>query len=234
VFVTPCLLVTAAALLTAESPALQPCLEKLDTDWRHGGGFPILGLEADGQKLLAAYPAPVDRGRIYFQLALVYTQSDIRRYYPQVRKYGRLALRHTADANRRAILHSYLGSAGRVDPGLSAAEQRAAAAEEWLAGYREALALDLPAVAPELPRVEKLGGIWPLAAEDLARHEVQVRARRRAEFVRDMLGHRDLFVRQLAEGYGRVPAGDELNRLATRILADEAAVAQLLAQVYRQ
>jgi hypothetical protein len=61
-----------------------------------------------------------------------------------------------------------------------------------LTGYAEMFAQELPAKAPELPVVDKLGaeGIDPdsvKAAQARARHAAQMEAREEAEFNRDVL-----------------------------------------------
>jgi hypothetical protein len=220
-----------------QGQTLRQQLAKLD-DLRSNSATPIAALEARGKELLARYHTPEERGRIYFQLAHVYAQSDIRLHSARVTHYGRLALEHTFDPNLRGTLYSYLGSAAWVNPAEpSFAKQRALAAEEFLKGYRETLAFNLPAVAPELPVVEKIGDVLGSGSpEEQAaakqKHEAQMKARREAEFIRDMVGHRDVFVRQLAELYGRPPAAaEELRRLATRILGERKAVEGLLVRV---
>jgi hypothetical protein len=215
---------------------LEQKLSQLDLH-RNQNVSPIKEVESLGQALLRQYPAPADQGRIYFQMAHVHAQSNIQVQAKAVQKYGRLALEHTFDPNLRATLYSYLSSAALFSPAGSFESLRPRSAEELLKGHREILALNLPARAPELPVVEKWGGDVQGLPEDEVRaktkkHEGQIKARQEAQLVRDMVAHRDLFLRQLNELYHRPPGGkEELQALATRILGDKNQVNELLAKI---
>src|SRR5690606_32884669 len=98
---------------------------------------------------------PEEQARIYFQLAHVYGQSNIRLHADKVTKYARLALKAERDPGRRGWLHTYLGAAAWIDSRTRPAfeDRRRAAAEAYLKGYQELLPLKLPEQAPELPAV---------------------------------------------------------------------------------
>jgi RNA polymerase sigma factor (sigma-70 family) len=211
---------------------------------RNGEQTDFAAVEKRGGELLAKYPGAVDRGRIYSMLTLVYSNSGITRTFARVTKYGRLALEHTKDPVSRGQVFSYLASAAEVavapgDP-LSDdpfAVKRKRSADILLEGYRELLPLKLPAVAPELPGVEKIGGLLDGAdpAEEARireRHAAQLKARRDAEFFRDMVHHRDAYATQLKYLYGREPkADDELRKVVEGALKDPKAAADLLDRV---
>jgi hypothetical protein len=107
------------------------------------------------------------------------------------------------------------------------------------------LAQDLPAKAPELPVVNKLGDEVlnnpdPVkAARALARHAAQMAVRQEAEFIRELVHRRDTLANQLRWLYhphpkihGRNPDGPEkLRALAGKMLNDPEAVEALLARV---
>lgn len=234
----PAAVLVLAAMLAAgadEPPLSQELrqVEALRDDGGGGGGDLARRVESRGEVLLSRYTLPDDRARIRFQLAHVLAQADIRRHARLVASYARLALEAERDPDRRGVLHSYLGSALLVDPAEpDFTRQRRRAAAAWLEGYAELLPLDLPAEAPELPIVGKAGPESgdPAGQEEALRvHAAQMEARREAERIRQLVGHREIFVRQLAEVYRREPpAGDELERLASRAIRDPRAVRSLL------
>jgi len=205
---------------------------------RAGADTPFAEVEKQGQELLQRYTRPVERAQIYFGLAQVYAQSDIRHHPDRVTRYARLALASERDPIQRGILYSYLGSAAEVDPTrLTFAAQRTNAAQVWLQGYKELLPLHLPAVAPELPVVNKLGdGADPARQRQLLHeHELQMKARLEAERLEKLVHSREIFVQQLKEAYARAPCADEeITQLATRILRDKQAAETLLARILPQ
>jgi hypothetical protein len=220
-----------------ETQTLHQRLMKMDA-LRTGAGTPFVDIEKQGRELLAQYTRPAERAQIFFALAHIYAQSDIRLHPERVTRYARLALTSERDPIQRGILYSYLGSAAEVDPTrLTFAEQREQAARAWLQGYKELLPLHLPAVAPELPTIEKMDyDLLDPAEQEKARrkHENQRKARREAERLRRLVENRNIFVRQLAEVYGREPqANDEIKQLARRVLGDGQAAEALLAQVIK-
>jgi RNA polymerase sigma factor (sigma-70 family) len=224
-------------LFVLERMTLRQCLFHMDR-LRAVAPVNYAELERQGEELLALYTRPAERAKIWFQLAHVYGQTGIDRHPDLVTRYARLALQDERDPIQRGWLHTYLGCAAEVDPdaGLrNFEEKRRRAAAAYLAGYKEILPLKLPEKAPELPQVDKLGHEGMNAAELTTlrdRHEAQVKARREAEFTREMVSRRDILVRQVVELYRRAPADHEgLRQLATSILSDQAAVDDLLARV---
>ncbi|HVL14983.1 MAG TPA: hypothetical protein VM529_20600, partial [Gemmata sp.] len=171
-------------------------------DLRRGEQTDFAAVEKRGGELLAKYPAAADRGRIYATLTRLYANSGIGRTFARVTKYGRLALEHENNPVARGQVFSYLASAAEVavttadplaDDPLPVKRRRAA--EILLEGYRELLPLKLPDAAPELPGVEKIGGL--LNGTDPAeearvreRHAAQVKAREEAAVVRDLVHSR--------------------------------------------
>ena len=115
-------------------------------------------LERKADELLKKYTARDDQARIYFEVAHVAAQSDIRNHVQRVRKYAAKSLAQSRDLLQRGVLYSYLGSAAEVEAEKTFEDRRRLAAAELLTGYAEMLAQELPAKAPELPVVDKLGG----------------------------------------------------------------------------
>ena len=224
-----------------DEPALGLLQDLVDLDqMRRGESTDFAAVEKRGEDLIKKYPATADRGRIYSALTVVYSNSGIGRTFARVEKYGRLALEHEKEPVARGKIFSQLASAAEVavqagdplaDDPFAVKRKRSAAI--ILDGYRELLPLKLPATAPELPVVEKIGDIDPAqAAQAQARHEAQMKARREAEFTREMVHRRDAYARQLHYLYGREPKADaELQKLVETALKDDTAAGELLDRV---
>jgi hypothetical protein len=196
-------------------------LSRLDA-MRKGTGTDFARVDEVGRTLLQKYPGPKERGQIYYWLAHVHAQSGL--VHPErVMEYTRKALEQPLEPLQVPRLYVYWGDAIQVsrvkDP---AAERRKWSALVYLAGLREVLEYSLPAKAPELPAITRgllrdpRGGI---NEEARRRNAEQWAARRRAEFQRDMVQHRNILVGQLAGLYqqGNV-APNELRQLAAGVL----------------
>ena len=71
-----------------------------------------------------------------------------------------------------------------------------------------------------------------MASRTMAQQREQIEAREKADFERQMIDYRDVLTSQISLLYSRRPlAGDELQRLATEVLADKAAVERLMSYV---
>jgi hypothetical protein len=195
-------------------------------------------VEKQGKDLLDQYKMPDDRARIHYQMAHVLAQSDIRAYAKYVAKYAALGLEAERDPVQRGTLYSYLGDAAIVDPTYPTfAKRRRRAAKQWLEGYKELVALKLPALAPELPGVQK-GSDDPdpvRRAEESKRHAIEATRRQEAERLRELVARRDVFIRQIIENYQREPeANKELEKLAVRVLKDRQMVDALLERLIKK
>jgi len=219
-------------------PPLQESLNKLDA-MRKGFQTKYDEVEKFGLELLDAYTKPEERTKIHFMLAHVYGQSGIDRNPDRVTKYARLALEHERDPIQRAWLNMYLGCAAEVDPTLGKfPAQRKEAARRFLRSYKEMLALKLPATAPELPALQGSGKIEsndPIeSAQARANNDAYMKARKEAEYLREMVHHRDVLFGQCAQLYRREPsANDELRQLAEIILKDRQLAEDFLTNVKR-
>jgi RNA polymerase sigma factor (sigma-70 family) len=228
------------------SPELRRELSAFDA-YRHGSEEKFVELERKADELLKKYTAPDDQARIYFEVAHVAAQSNIGIHVKRVRRYAGKSLALSRDPLQRGWLYSYLGSAAEGEAEKTFDDCRRQAAKELLTGYAEMLAQELPAKAPELPAVDKLGGegFYPTpveAAQAFARHAAQMGARQEAEFVGELVHRRDTLANQLRWLYhphpkihGRNPDGpEELRALARKVLNDPKAVEALLARVTEQ
>ena len=171
-------------------------------------------VETRTQDLLKQFPAPADKGRIHWQAAHVYGQSDIQGHGADVMRHAKEALKFERDPVRRGSLFMYLGNACvLVSKPETFVERRAAATRWYLKGYQELLPYNLPDKAPELPQVGKIGeegrerpgdDIDPeqIAAE--VRQAAQLKARKQAELTRDLVQHRDVYIACLQDLFGRM------------------------------
>ena len=218
---------------------LSQSLLKLDA-LRAADQTPWEEVEKRATELLAKYTAPADKGRIHWQAAHVYGQSDIRGHGADVTRHALEALKYERDPVQRGWLYMYLGCAAGL------VEKREEATRWHLKGYLELLPFNLPDNAPELPAVGKFRGerFRPTDGEvdpDQVAVEVlqaaEVRARKEAELVRDLVNRRNVTIGLLQDLYGRKytegsDATVTLRKLATEVLREEAVVGELLGRVW--
>jgi hypothetical protein len=213
-------------------------LHKFDEQYRHGTPEQFAELERKADELAKKFPEKDDQARIWYEVAHVAAQSDIRKHAERVRKYAPKCLELSRDPLHRAWMYSYLASAEYVADGEFAVTRRKGA--EWLlTGYVELLAQELPDEKPELPAVNKIGDSDDPAAR--ARHAAQMAAREQAVFVQDQVFRRDVLVQQLRDLYkpnkvqsNRDEKGvDELRAVAAKKLPDDAAVKALVERVMK-
>jgi hypothetical protein len=211
-------------------PELQKELYRFDAEYRHGSEEKFAELEKLAADLAERFPDKDDRARVWYEVAQVAAQSDIRRHVELVREYASKCLAISRDPLQRARMYSTL--ACTVDlSGTAFPKGRREAAAILLTGYVEMLAQDLPEAAPELPAVSRFDveGDPVAEAQARARHAAQMAARREAEFTRDLVARRDTLVMQLRDLFkpepkyhGRNPEGpDELRALATKKMSEQ-------------
>ncbi len=225
--------------VAAIAPSLAEELQALDR-LRAADKTPWDEVEKRATELLAKYTSLADKGRIHWMAAHVYGQSDIRGHGADVTRHAQEALKYERDPVQRGWLYMYLGCAAGL------IEKREEATRWHLKGYLELLAFNLPDKAPELPTVGKFRGerFGPTDGEvdpDQVAVEVlqaaEVRARKEAELVRDLVKSRNVTIGLLQDLYGREykPESDAtvtLRKLATEVLRDEAIVLHLLQRVW--
>jgi hypothetical protein len=196
-------------------------LSRLDA-MRRGTGTDFAKVDEIGRTLLQKYAGPKERGQIYYWLAHLHAQSGL--VHPErVMEYARNALEQPLEALQVPRLYVYWGDAIQVSRAKDPpAERRKWSAVIYLAGLREVLEYSLPARAPELPAIKRVlvrNGRGGIDEEARRRQAEQVAARRKAEFQRDMVQHRDILVGQLAGLYQQgFVAPDELRQLAAGVL----------------
>ena len=228
--------------LPEPDPELRAALFKFDTEYRHGSAEKFEELEKLAEELAKMYPAKDDRARIWYEVAFVAAQSDIRKQANRVRKYAAKCLEISRDPRLRGDCHSLLASAVDVE-GAAFEKGRREAAGHLLEGYAELLAQELPDQAPELPGVGKIGGaVGQGGPEEVllrARHAAQMAAHDEAKYIGEVVARRDTLALQLRDLYepnpkrhGRNSEGAaELRTLAEKKLPEKADVDALLRRV---
>jgi hypothetical protein len=221
------------------SPELRMELYQFDIEYRHGAEEKFVELEKRADELAKKFPAKGDQARIWYEVAHVAAQSDISKQAERVRKYAAKCLTLSRDPLQRPRMYSYLASAVNLR-GTAFPKGRREAAEILLTGYIEMLAQELPEKAPDLPAVDvfDVQGDPVAVAQARFQHQLQMEARQKAEFTRDLVDRRDILVTQFRDlfkpepkYYGRNPEGpDELRAMAKKKLT-EAQVNDLLEKV---
>jgi hypothetical protein len=211
----------------------------LDTEYRHGSEGKFVELEKLAADLAKRFPDRDDRARIWYAVAQVAAQSDIRKHADRVRKYAFRCLAISRDPLQRGRMHSTLACTVNLS-GTAFPEGRREAAGILLTGYVEMLAQELPEKAPELPAgsVFNIQGDPIAEAQARAQHAAQMAARQQAEFTRDLVARRDTLVMQLRDllkpepkYHGRNPEGPEELRALARKKINEHQVKVLLDKV---
>jgi hypothetical protein len=209
-------------------------LRELDS-MRKGGNTDLDAVDERGNELLQQYRDPNDIGQIYYELAIVHSQSGMKRP-EQVIKYCKKALDYPLQPSQTERLYVFWGDALQVaesSKGLS--ERRKAAIQPYLDGLKSLLQYDLPDSAPELPAVssfEATPNSGPVYEALKQKHDQEWAARKKAEFQREMVMHRDVLIGQIAGLYGQKPhANQEIEDLARRTLDNPALMDKLMGAV---
>ncbi len=207
---------------------------------RAAGQTPWDEVEKRTQDLLKRFPTLADKGRIHWQAAHVYGQSDISGHAADVTRHAKEALKLERDPIQRGWLFMYLGNAAELldSKPQNFVERRAEATRWYLKGYQELLPHHLPDTAPELTPVGKIGGEFrelpdgevdpeQIAAE--VRQVAQLKVRKEAELTRELVQRRDVYIGRLQDLYGRMhehydkdaPASFRLREIATQAFHDD-------------
>ena len=202
---------------------------------RKGVNTDLATVDRRGLELIAKYSEPKNQGQIYYELAIIHSQSGMRQP-EQVVKYAQKALTYPLEPSQTERLYVFWGDALRLtNSSKPFPERRKEAVIPYLKGLKELLQYNLPDVAPDLPAVSSFeaspesGSIYQALKHE---HEQEWAAHNEAVFQRDMIKHHDVLIGQIAGLYGRKPyAKDEVERLARDSLGNSALVNKLLEAV---
>jgi hypothetical protein len=194
-------------------------------------------VEAKGAAMLAKYPAAEDRGRIYWTLAGVYSQTG-QQIPEKTILYCKAALDcPISPIKRRLALYNWWGDAilalHRGPSGVELVAARRQAVMPFLMGLRiakDASIPDVPLNAKSPPLIDGSAdsGDGQLGTR-LAERERQVAEVMAAKERDEAVPSRDALVAQVAFLYASAPyANEELKRLATEVLQDPGEVARVM------
>jgi hypothetical protein len=207
--------IAAASRPADETATLQQELYELEALRSHGKPD-WAAVDKKAGEMLTRWTQDADRGDIYFTWARDYAQTGIDEHKDKVLELSRKALALEKDPAKRAELFMNVGIAELLKTPAKERDTTAARArvvEPLLTGLKEVLELDLPEQAPELPAVGKFDSEDP---KDWAKHAVQMEARKKAVFERDMVQRRDNLVKLVVEVYverAHTPRGAEMDEL---------------------
>jgi RNA polymerase sigma factor (sigma-70 family) len=225
------------AKMPEASEELRKELFQFDEKYRHGTAEKFAELEKKADELAKRFKEKDDQARIWYEVAHVAAQSDIRKHSERVRMYAAKCLEISRDPLHRPWMYSYLASAEEVSEGVFADRRRKAAG--WLlTGYLEMLAQELPDEAPELPAAARKLGDDP---QGRANNAAAMAAIVETRFVQEQVFRRDTLVLQLRNLYKPNPKQadrdekglDELKALAAKTLPDDAAEKVLVERVMK-
>lgn len=206
---------------------------------RAGFDTPFDEVEKRCNKLLQKYTKPEEQGRIYYELTKVEGQSGLQRPAKAI-EYAKKALELPQDPWKKVRLYGYWGSAIEVAHRGTHDEEMAKGRREavipYLQGLRQLQQYNLPEVKPPIPMASFITHPGQTDSETYRKlklkQEKEVAAQKLAKLQRSMIQHRDILTLQVSGMYSRFPwASDEIRKLATRILKDEADVERLMSAV---
>jgi hypothetical protein len=152
--------------------------------------------------------------------------------------YAQQALKYPLGSRQELMVYIYWGDTLNVQKAEKPwPEQRSEAAAVYLDGLKRLWQYHAPEQPPEVPDPPPLydGPEEPERAARAKDMEHYLALRSKADFIKELIYHRSIFIRQIADMYHRRPATqaeiDALRTQASEILADEAAVARLMAAV---
>jgi len=209
---------------------------------RAGFNTPFDEVEKRCNELLERYTKPEEQAKIYYQLAVVYSQSG--QIMPnKTIEFSKKALELPLGPIEQLQLYVWWGDAIQVaHRGVRNQElvvARRKAVIPYLNGLKESLHLQYPRdTQPEHPPEEQ--NVIADSRDPFGPARQRIRAERKkalddwkqARFERDLNQHRKALTGQISYMYSSFPwASDEIRELATKILGDQAAVERLMSHV---
>lgn len=235
------------AMVYASAPA---CADEISTEMANirrlskGQSTDFAEAERRCARLLESHESDDDRGRIFYQMAIFYGSTGQARP-DKTAEYAQAALELPLDPVDRLQLYVYWGDSVQVKNGPVTGDAfvaaRADAAKPYLLGLKEAHSFQLPEqitdsdfppsvrIPIELPaESEEYKRLKPISDQRSAQRQLLVLKQR-------LIMHRDTISRQIAFMYSKTPLDTAgLEKLATDILNDKAAVDRLMGIVNEQ
>jgi beta-lactamase regulating signal transducer with metallopeptidase domain len=217
-------------------PGLAAELRALDA-MRAGLSTNFAKVDELGAKLLDRFTKPEEQGQIYYELLHVHGQSGLQTP-ERILDYAQKALKFPLGSRQELMVYIYWGdmlNVRKTDEPWP--KQRSEAAAVYLRGLKRVRQYHAPESPPELPDPPPLydGPDGPELQARRAAMEHYMALKNEADFIKELIYDRKIFIRQIADMYHRRPATaaeiDALRRQAQETLGDDAAVARLMAAV---
>ncbi len=205
-----------------------------------GRDTPAAEVEAQGQALLQKYSDGDSQGRICFRMAVIFGVSGP--VADKTIEYTQKALAWPLKPEARLLMFTYWGDALQVVRGPVAGDKlppvRREAAMPYLQGLKETLKYNLPDDPPKIPgggtfiNFEGSGPIPQGVQRARRAEEERAKAVEHVRWQVDMIQRRETLIGQIVFMYSRKPfATDEIQALATQVIADDHLVGRLMAAV---
>jgi len=129
------------------SPALQMRLAELNST-------PLDHLDSVAGRSLAEFTAPTDQAQIEYSIACQYGSGGAQ-YRERSMQHAKRALDHLVALDKRIQMYHYIATATEASAGADRTGRRVKTAPIYAQALSEIQTLDLPAVAPEAPLVQR-------------------------------------------------------------------------------
>ena len=226
----------AAEVTISVDPALAAELRTLD-GMRAGLSTKFENVDEMGRRLLDRFTKPEEQGQIYYELLHVHGQSGLQMPEHMI-DYAQKGLKFPLGSRQELMVYIYWGDVLNVRKTEQPwPKQRSEAAAVYLQGLKRVWQYYAPESPPELPDPPPIDDSPDGAEHEARRREMEryMVLRNEADFIKELIYDRKIFIRQIADMYHRRPATaaeiDALRQQAQEIVGDDAAVARLMAAV---
>ncbi len=227
--------VPAEVTISVDS-ALAAELRALD-GMRAGLSTRFENVDAMGRRLLDRFHKPEEQGQIYYELLHIHGQSGLQTPEHMI-DYAQKALNFPLGSRQELMVYIYWGDVLNVRKTEQPwPKQRSEAAAVYLKGLKRVWQYHAPELPPELPDPPPIDDSPDGAEHEARRREMEryMALRNEADFIKELIYDRKIFIRQITDMYHRRPATaaeiDALRQQALEIVGDDAAVARLMTAV---
>ena len=226
----------SAEVTISVDPALAAELRTLD-GMRSGLSTKFENVDEMGRRLLDRFHKPEEQGQIYYELLHVHGQSGLQTPEHMI-DYAAKALKFPLGSRQELMVYIYWGDVLNVRKTEQPwPKQRIEAAAVYLKGLKRVWQYHAPESPPELPDPPPIDDSPDGPEHEARRREMEryMALRNEADFIKELIYQRHIFIRQIADMYHRRPATaaeiEALRQQAQEIVGDDAAVARLMAAV---
>jgi len=190
-------------------------------------------------ELLEKYTEPEEQARIYYQLAVIYSQNE-QRIPDKIIEFSKKALELPLDPIERLKLYVWWGDAIHIAHRDARNQERVVARRKAVIPYLDGLKENLSLQYPKYTQPENLPEEQNVKADPhgsfLLRRKAEQRKAlyewKKDKFERDVNRLKKTFISQISGTYSDLPwASDEIRELSTKILEDKTVVDDLMSAV---